>query len=114
MGYYKPNATVFAARENCIIQYMEQMSMDGREVLAMDYHSRKLPGNVQKLKPSIYKDGDFYCCILGPDPQSGIFGRGSTPEEAIFNWESQLRDWIVTHPYGDALAQFVINRLSSI
>lgn len=44
----------------------------------------------QKMQPTVYKDGDLFSCLSGPDPETGIFGSGDTPAAAIDNWKSAL------------------------
>ncbi len=46
----------------------------------------------QKMQPTVYKDGDSFSCLSGPDPETGIFGSGDTPAAAIDNWKSALEN----------------------
>jgi hypothetical protein len=91
---------------------MEQMKMDGLEVIEMNYESPGLPETVRKLKPAVYKDGQSFCCLLGPDPQQGVFGCGKTASEALSDWDLHVKDRAVDHPFGDEIAEFIIARLS--
>jgi hypothetical protein len=90
---------------------MEQMKMDGLQVVTLDYQSVELPETVRKLKPAVYKDGDSFCCLLGPDPQEGVFGCGDTQDEALADWNNHLVDRVAKHAPGDEIADFVIERL---
>lgn len=47
---------------------------------------------VQKLKPKVYRQGDSFCCLSGPDKETGIFGSGGTPDAAIQAWRSALEE----------------------
>ncbi|MBB2147462.1 hypothetical protein [Pedobacter gandavensis] len=47
---------------------------------------------VQKLKPTVYLDGTTFCCLSGPDRETGIFGSGDTLEGAIQDWRSALEE----------------------
>lgn len=38
------------------------------------------------ISPTVYKDGDSFCCLSGDDPESGAFGCGDTPDAAIRDW----------------------------
>lgn len=68
---------------------MEQMNIPSELIVDFDYrHADKI---IQVLKPVIWKDGDSYCCLLGPDPSIGIFGCGDTPEDATEDWQDSLK-----------------------
>ncbi|WP_316812224.1 hypothetical protein [Pedobacter heparinus] len=45
---------------------------------------------VRKMRPIVYMDGDVFCCLSGLDAETGVFGCGSTPEDAIDDWRSAL------------------------
>lgn len=92
---------------------MEQMKMDGLEVVTLDYQSADLPEFVRKLKPAVYKDGDSFCCLLGPDPQAGVFGCGKTKDEALADWNNHVVEGLAKHSLGDEVADFVIGRLGN-
>jgi len=64
------------------------------DVINTDYNAEDLPESVKKYHPVVYKDGDEYCCILGPNPQDGIFGSGSNVQEAVMDWDSHYRDYM--------------------
>ncbi len=93
---------------------MEQMKMNGLDEIKIDYQSSSLPETVRKLKPALYKDGNSFCCLLGPDPQEGIFGCGETEEEALLDWDTHVKDRAIRHPYGDKIAEFIVAKLSAI
>ena len=68
-------------------------------LVSVDYQNLSLPASVQHLKPSIFREGNAYCVILGPDPQSGIFGCGDTLEEALNDWTITWRMKARNHRY---------------
>lgn len=47
---------------------------------------------VQKLKPKVYREGDLFSCLSGPDPETGVYGSGDTPQAAIQSWRSALEE----------------------
>jgi hypothetical protein len=47
---------------------------------------------VQKLKPRVYREGNIFCCLSGPDPETGIFGTGESPDSAIISWRKNLQE----------------------
>jgi hypothetical protein len=91
---------------------MEQMNMDKLDVVSIDYQQADFPESVRKLKPIVYKDGDSFCCLLGPDPQEGVFGCGQTAEKALADWDVHAKDRAINHPYGDELAAFIVRQLA--
>ncbi|MDQ0638480.1 hypothetical protein QF042_002045 [Pedobacter sp. W3I1] len=50
-----------------------------------------LKGVAKKLSPSVFRDGDYVCVLYGEDPKHGVFGRGNSVEEALDDWENNLR-----------------------
>jgi hypothetical protein len=70
---------------------MEQMSLDGLEIVPVNYENEQLPRPVRDFRPAVWKDGDGYCCLLGPGPEQGIFGCGATPDQAMQDWTTNFR-----------------------
>jgi hypothetical protein len=61
-------------------------------VIKINYADAGLPESVRMLKPTLYHEGNgTYCCILGPDPQAGIFGCGHSPEAALQSWDDAYK-----------------------
>lgn len=58
------------------------------DIIEIDYSQYDIAA--QKMQPTVYKDGDSFSCLSGPDPETGIFGSGDTPAAAIDNWKSAL------------------------
>jgi len=65
-------------------------SVNPNNKIEIDYN--RYDQAVQKLKPVLYLDGTTFCCLSGPDRETGIFGNGNTLEEAIQNWRSALEE----------------------
>lgn len=42
------------------------------------------------FKPIIQADGDMWTVLLGPDPQIGVFATGTTPHEAMLNFDQEF------------------------
>jgi hypothetical protein len=66
-----------------------------------------LSGAAQLLKPVVFKEGDSFCCLLGPDPQTGIFGCGPTPKQALSDWEEHLKEYLATADEDDYVLEYV-------
>ena len=79
----------------------------------LDYEGAEVPATVQLFKPVVYKDGTDYCCLMGPDPQIGVFGCGETPEEAVEDWADDLEERLQKQDPDDEVAQYIRQRLNS-
>ena len=80
---------------------MDSESYDKLEPIAVNFSESWVPPKAKKLKPKAYKDGSGYCCIFGPDPVVGIFGCGSTLQEAFIDWEKDLQKRLEKLTEGD-------------
>lgn len=69
---------------------MENDSIDLQGQIEVDYS--QYDEAVQKLKPKVYQQGDVFCCLSGPDQETGIFGSGDTIDAAIQSWKSALEE----------------------
>jgi hypothetical protein len=92
---------------------MEQMNVADEQKLPIDYDNPDLPSSVKTFRPLLYQDGDWICVVLGPDPQTGVFGRGTSTEEAISDWDNHLQDLIRYHKEEDEVAQYIADTLKA-
>ena len=89
---------------------MEQMNTDGLTLVRIDYNAADIPDSVKQTHPVLYEQGDSICCLLGPDPATGIFGRGKTAKEAMANFDKQFQERL-DHPIqGDPVSEFIQQR----
>jgi len=89
---------------------MEQMNTDGLVLVRIDYDAADLPDSVKRTHPVLYEQGGSICCLLGPDPATGIFGRGSTPKEAMANFDRQFQERLERPIPGDEVSEFIQQR----
>src|SRR5688572_2097420 len=92
---------------------MKQMDVPQEMKVSINYEDKNLPPAVRTLRPVVFKEGDSFCCLLGPDPQEGVVGCGNTKEEALTDWEANMRKRIIYHRPGDELAQYIEDSLNS-
>jgi hypothetical protein len=92
---------------------MKQYNVPEEAKIPFDYTDSKLPEIVQLLRPLLYRDGELICSILGPDPKQGVFGSGMTPEEAIIDWQRNLKDRLDHHSADDEVAEYIIDSLKT-
>src|SRR5690606_7178376 len=88
------------------IATMQQMNIPDDIRVEIDLTSESMPRTIRTLLPAVYKEGDSYCCLLGPDPEQGIFACGNTPESALSAWEEQLRKRIIDADENDEVATY--------
>jgi len=55
---------------------------------------------------------DGICVVPGPDLQEGVFGCGSTTEEALKDWDDHLKDRIGDHKE-DEVARYIMDTLKA-
>lgn len=66
-----------------------------------------LTGAAKALHPVVFREGDSFCALLGPDPQAGVFGCGSTPKQALSDWDEHLKEYLATANDEDEIVQHV-------
>ncbi|MVT08493.1 hypothetical protein [Chitinophaga tropicalis] len=63
---------------------MKRMSLE-KEDVHVDYTTENIPDSVKNFRPTVFRDGDEYCCILGTE--EAVVGTGNTVEEAMNDWD---------------------------
>jgi hypothetical protein len=91
---------------------MIQMIIDPELIVDYDFTKPEVNRTLKNLQPVIYRNGDEFFCLLGPDLKQGILGTGSTLEDAIYDWESNLQKRIQNPAEDDEVSEFVIDTLS--
>jgi hypothetical protein len=86
---------------------MEQMNVEESLKVKVDYSLPDLPPSVKKLQPLVWKEDNYYCCVLGPDPVEGIFGSGATPEMALADWDEQLVQRLATSALDNEVTEYI-------
>jgi hypothetical protein len=92
---------------------MKQFDVPDEMKIPFDYSDKDLPVSVKTFRPVVFRDGDSFCVVFGPNPQAGVFGRGNTPKEAVADWDKKLYHRIKEHKKEDEVAKFVIDTISS-
>jgi hypothetical protein len=92
---------------------MEQMNVSEEQKVGFDFSRFRLPQYVGEFRPLLFKEGDSYCAVLGPDPQAGIFGCGATPEDALVDWNDHLLEGLRHPDPNDPVMQYVIETINT-
>ena len=92
---------------------MKQMKVPAEQLVELDYEASDCPALVRELQPAIFRDGNGYRCLLGPDVQTAIIGSGDTVDQAIANWELALRERMQDADEGDEVAQYALDMLQA-
>lgn len=79
----------------------------------LDYEANDLSLNVRELRPVLFKEENQYRCLLGPNMQQGIVGAGNTPDEALADWEAQLKERMADPPQDDEVALYAVDLLKA-
>jgi hypothetical protein len=85
---------------------MKQMEIPEEMKIDIDYNDI-FPLSVGKLRPQVFRDGDHYCCLLGPNPAEGVFGCGETVTEALLDWDDQMHKRVMNADENDEVAAFI-------
>lgn len=89
------------------------MEIAEEQVVVLDYGSPSLPKAVRQFKPVLFEEDDHFCCILGPDMETAVIGRGPTEDEALHNWVIDFRQRLESTNPNDSLAQYLKDTLSA-
>jgi hypothetical protein len=92
---------------------MEQMQIDEAAKISMDYEHDELPESVKQFKPVLFKEGNAFCVVLGPDPQAGIFGCGDTKEQALQDWNNHFLNEIDNPTEGNETTRYILDNLNT-
>lgn len=92
---------------------MQQMNIDKSKVVPIDFESEDLPLPVRQFKPALYKEGELFCCILGPDPETGVYACGATEDGAINKWIAALNERMKNQNPDDKVALYIKDTLAA-
>ena len=91
---------------------MVQMNIPDRMKVKINFDDTSLSEAARTLQPLIFQKANYFCCLLGPDPQVGVFGCGETVSKALIDWEANIHKRIISYKEGDEVAEFIITRLN--
>ena len=86
---------------------MVQMSLEGLEKVNIDFSDPILPESVKITRPLLFRVGNLFCCVLGPDPKRGILGCGNTEASALKDFDFHLQELRKNYAADDEVALFV-------
>jgi hypothetical protein len=86
---------------------MKQMQVPEEMRVNIDFNEDDLPLSVIRFHPVVFRDGDSYCCLLGPNPSEGVFGCGKTAKEALLDWDINLQERIKEGNDNDEVTAYV-------
>ncbi len=92
---------------------MIQMKVDPVNIIPINYNDPFIPDSLQRFNPTLYKQGDFFCCILGPNPQRGIFGCGHSPDAAINAWNAHFLEQLTRPTADNEVIQYVLDHIDA-
>jgi len=86
---------------------MRQLNVPDAMKVYIDFTDDKIPDSVKTFQPLLFKDGNAFCCVLGPDPQAGVFGCGKTPLSALKDWDKNLQQRKKVNDKNDEVALYI-------
>jgi hypothetical protein len=87
---------------------MTNTNRQNLEIVEIDTVWSKLPKSFYDLKPTIYKDGTAFYCFFGLDDNPGIFGSGSSPEDAVRDWDDHLNEVLRSQNENVSLIEYIL------
>jgi hypothetical protein len=92
---------------------MEQMKIGRKAKIDLNYDDPNLPAAVHQFKPVLFREGESFCMLLGPDPQEGIFGCGDSVDVAISDWDRHFNEEIDNPTEGNETTRFILDNLNT-
>jgi hypothetical protein len=86
---------------------MIQLEVPDELKVAIDLDDKDIPESAKTFQPVLFKDGNSFCCVLGPDPQEGVFGCGQTPVEALKDWDQNFQQRKTVNDKNDEVALYI-------
>jgi hypothetical protein len=96
-----------------LIKAMQQIVIDESRIVPLDYESKKLHGYIRQFKPTLYKENEAFVCVLGPDEETAIYGRGATEDEALQDWEVAFQERLKSKGEDDNVAQYIKDTIAT-
>ncbi|WP_129714865.1 hypothetical protein [Pedobacter sp. SYP-B3415] len=90
---------------------MKQMNVPEDAKVLIDFQAEDMNIKARELQPLVFKEEGRFCCVLGPDKETGIAGFGDSPETAISDWLRGLDEYIKSKPKNDELGLYVTEML---
>lgn len=82
-------------------------------IVPIDFTAESLSREIKELRPTVYVQGNAFCCLLGADPQTGIFACGDTIETALAAWQDALVEYMKKALEDDELRNYVSDSLTA-
>jgi hypothetical protein len=70
---------------------MKQLNVPDEVKVEIDFTDSHVPDSVKTFQPLLFKEGNEFCCVLGPNPEEGVYGCGETPLAALKDWDKNLQ-----------------------
>ena len=92
---------------------MKQILIGEDLIVPIDYDSLEYSAAIRQFRPTLYKQDEQFCCILGPDQEQAIYATGATEDEAIKNWNIAFKERMKSKAEDDEIAQYVRDTLTT-
>src|SRR5450432_286815 len=91
---------------------MWSLKLNPEDIIAISYEDLNLPVSFNAFRPILFKDGDMFCCLLGPNLQEGIFSFGITVNSAIALWDLAFKKRLLKNSKKDPTARFIAYKIN--
>jgi hypothetical protein len=74
---------------------MWPLEMIPEDIIEINYSGSDFPSSFRAFKPILFKSGQLYCCLLGPNMLEGIFAMGFTVDAVISQWNVEFKKRLI-------------------
>ncbi len=86
---------------------MKQLNVPDEVKVNIDFTDDNIPDSVKTFQPVLFKDGNTFCCVLGPDERDGVYGCGETPLAALKDWDKKLQQRKKVNDKNDEVSLYI-------
>lgn len=90
------------------------MNVHPDKEISFEFSRFRLPHYVNEFRPLLFRNGENYFAVLGPDLQNGICGLGDTPEDALIDWSDKLRERMRNPEANDPVINYVMETINAL
>lgn len=86
---------------------MKQLNVPDDLKVEIDFTDDHVPESAKTFQPVLFKDGNQFGCVLGPDQEDGVYGRGETPLAALKDWDKNLQQRMKVNDKNDEVSLYI-------
>ena len=95
---------------------MEKLTIPGETKVIINYSDAEVPVLVKAIRPVLFHQGESHYAVFGQEQQTNIVGKGVSREDALIDWEKNLKQ-LLTYPkrrYRDLIKSIIITYMAYV